>query len=76
MKKSRMRLVSRGAIAAVTMGMAFQVGSCTIDEAGAVSGFADPMALAGLATDLVENLPFFDMFEEFHDAILDNVKAE
>jgi len=67
MKNSRMRLVSRGALGAVTMGMAFEVGSCAIDDAGAISGFADPMALAGLATELFETLPFSDMFDAFVD---------
>ena len=64
MRRFASRFFGRGVVGAVALGTTFQIGSCTIDENGVLSVFADPLALIELGGEIFEDSPFLDLFDD------------
>lgn len=52
-----------GIITAVAAGSAFQISSCSIDNQGALSAFANPQALSDLRNQLFEASPLGQLLD-------------
>jgi hypothetical protein len=68
MKRMTRSWIQWGAVAALSCGINLQLGSCTVDASGLVSGFVDVAGLQELQTALVENSALAELLEAIDES--------
>ncbi len=74
--KTKWKFLRRIAMATVGVGAMFQVSSCSVDDGGVLSAFADSAGLQDLRTQLLANSPLGAIFGAGNESVGDDDAVE